>query len=173
MYASIPAHSRAHIIADSPVGPLTLVSENGALVALYMDRQRHAPPPETLGEAADGASPLLGEAASQLKEYFAGQRTEFELPLTLIGTPFQRRVWAALRDIPYGETISYGQLADRIGKPSAARAVGLANGRNPIAIIVPCHRVVGADGSLTGYGGGIERKEHLLGFEQRMKESAG
>jgi methylated-DNA-[protein]-cysteine S-methyltransferase len=173
MYASIPAHPRAHIITDSPVGPLTLVSENGALVALYMDRQRHAPPPETLGEAADGTSPLLGEAASQLKEYFAGQRTEFELPLTLIGTPFQRRVWAALRDIPYGETISYGQLADRIGKPSAARAVGLANGRNPIAIIVPCHRVVGADGSLTGYGGGIERKEHLLAFERRMKESAG
>jgi methylated-DNA-[protein]-cysteine S-methyltransferase len=172
MIASNPARRRAHIMTDSPVGPLTLVSEDDDLVALYMDRQRHAPPPEALGEADEGASPVLSEAASQLKEYFAGQRTVFELPLTMKGTPFQRRVWAALRDIPYGETISYGQLADRIGQPSAARAVGLANGRNPIGIIVPCHRVVGADGSLTGYGGGIERKEHLLAFERRVKESA-
>jgi methylated-DNA-[protein]-cysteine S-methyltransferase len=134
-----------------------------------MTEQRHSPPPGWLGEPADGqdCDPLT-EASRQLEEYFDGERTEFDLLLTLNGTAFQRRVWAALREIPYGETISYGQLADRIGQPSASRAVGLANGRNPIGIIVPCHRVVGADGSLTGYGGGIERKRYLLSHEQRV-----
>lgn len=171
MIASTPARRREHMVTGSPVGPLTLVSEDGGLVGLYMDRQRYAPAPDTLGEAADGGSPVLTEAASQLQDYFAGKRTTFELPLAPAGTPFQRRVWAALREIPYGETISYGQLAERIGKPSAARAVGLANGKNPIGIIVPCHRVVGADGSLTGYGGGLERKEHLLAFEREIRQA--
>ncbi|MGE5287976.1 MAG: methylated-DNA--[protein]-cysteine S-methyltransferase [Micromonosporaceae bacterium] len=173
MIASTQARRREHMVTGSPVGPLTLVSEDGSLVGLYMDRQRYAPAPQALGEAADGGSPVLTEAASQLEGYFAGKRTTFELPLTPAGTPFQRRVWAALQEIPYGETISYGQLADRIGKPSAARAVGLANGKNPIGIIVPCHRVVGADGSLTGYGGGLERKEHLLAFERAVKRRGG
>jgi methylated-DNA-[protein]-cysteine S-methyltransferase len=168
--SSTPARRREHMVTGSPIGPLTLVSEDGSLAGLYMDRQRYAPGPQALGEAAGRGSWVLDEAASQLKDYFARKRTTFDLPLTTAGTPFQRRVWAALREIPYGETISYGQLADRIGQPSAARAVGLANGKNPIGIIVPCHRVVGANGSLTGYGGGLERKEHLLAFERGVKQ---
>ncbi|HEX7610606.1 MAG TPA: methylated-DNA--[protein]-cysteine S-methyltransferase, partial [Solirubrobacteraceae bacterium] len=107
----------------------------------------------------------LADVAGQLAAYFAGTLTEFDVQLELAGTDFQREVWQALRAIPYGETISYGELAQRVGKPSASRAVGLANGRNPIAIIVPCHRVIGADGSLTGYGGGLARKAWLLEHE--------
>ncbi len=106
------------------------------------------------------------EVIQQLKEYFAGDRTDFDLPIAFAGTDFQHTVWTALRDIPYGETVSYGELAERIGKPTASRAVGLANGKNPIGIIVPCHRVVGSKGDLTGYGGGIERKRFLLDFER-------
>ena len=109
--------------------------------------------------------PHSPECASSSTEYFAGERTSFDVPLVLDGAPFQRRVWRALQDVPYGETISYGELARRIGPPSAARAVGLANGRNPISVIVPCHRVIGADGSLTGYGGGLDRKRLLLDLE--------
>jgi methylated-DNA-[protein]-cysteine S-methyltransferase len=109
----------------------------------------------------------LSEARAQLQAYFAGELRGFELPLAAEGTPFQQRVWRALCDIPYGETISYGELARRIGQPAAARAVGLANGQNPIAIVVPCHRVIGANGSLTGYGGGLERKRWLLAHESR------
>jgi methylated-DNA-[protein]-cysteine S-methyltransferase len=167
MTASTLVEHRAHTVVDSPVGPLTLVAVHGTLAGLYMDRQRHRPPAGTFG-GPDAA--LFTEAAGQLEEYFAGRRTAFDLPLALAGTPFQQRVWAALGKIPYGETISYGQLADRIGQPTAARAVGLANGRNPIGIIVPCHRVVGSGGDLTGYGGGLERKRYLLGFERRVKE---
>ena len=155
---------RVHTVMDSPVGPLTLVAADGALTGLYMDLQRHRPLQERFGER--DPTPLR-EVIRQLDEYFTGQRTEFDLPMTLAGTPFQRTVWAALREIPYGETMSYGHLAERIGRPGAARAVGLANGRNPIGIIVPCHRVVGATGSLTGYGGGLERKQYLLEFEYR------
>ena len=155
---------RVHTVMDSPVGPLTLVAAAGALTGLYMDLQRHRPLQERFGER--DPTPLR-EVIRQLDEYFTGQRTEFDLPMTLAGTPFQRTVWAALREIPYGETMSYGHLAERIGRPGAARAVGLANGRNPIGIIVPCHRVVGATGSLTGYGGGLERKQYLLEFEYR------
>jgi len=160
---------RTHTVVNSPVGPLTLVAADGALAGLYMDEQRHRPEPETLGEPDTGrARDLFAEVSSQLEQYFDGDRTEFDLTLALDGTAFQRRVWAALQDIPYGQTLSYGQLADQIGQPSAARAVGLANGKNPIGIIVPCHRVVGADGSLTGYGGGIERKHYLLAHERRV-----
>ena len=111
---------------------------------------------------------VLDQAAAQLGEYFAGERTEFDLPLEPAGTPFQRSTWLALREIPYAETINYGQLALRVGNPKASRAVGLANGRNPISIVVPCHRVIGADGSLTGYGGGLDRKRLLLDLERRV-----
>jgi methylated-DNA-[protein]-cysteine S-methyltransferase len=154
---------RVHTVVDSPVGPLTLVADDGQLAGLYMEVHRHRPPFETFGE--EDPTPF-GVIIQQLKEYFAGERTDFDLPLAAGGTEFQRTVWAALREIPYGETMSYGELAARIGKPSASRAVGLANGKNPISIIVPCHRVVGSTGDLTGYGGGIERKRYLLDFER-------
>jgi methylated-DNA-[protein]-cysteine S-methyltransferase len=150
-------------IVDSPVGPLTLVGRDGVLTGLYMDEQRHRPAEETFGPV--DAEPFR-DVIEQLAAYFAGDLETFDLPLGLHGTPFQRTVWAALREIPYGETVSYGELAHHIGRPGAARAVGLANGKNPIGIIVPCHRVVGAGGGLTGYGGGIERKQHLLAFER-------
>lgn len=129
-----------------------------------MDDQRHRPNEETFG--VPDREPF-DAVITQLTEYFDGDRTEFDLPLSLQGTDFQQTVWRALCTIPYGETISYGQLADRIGRPTAARAVGLANGKNPISIIVPCHRVIGSTGDLTGYGGGIDRKRMLLDFENR------
>ncbi|MFJ9538375.1 methylated-DNA--[protein]-cysteine S-methyltransferase [Streptomyces sp. NPDC101225] len=154
--------TKRHTVVAGPYGPLTLVADDGVLCGLYMTGQRHRPPQETFGDRDDT---LFAEAEQQLKAYFAGELTEFTLPLSLHGTPFQRAVWDELRRIPYGETRSYGQLADALGRPSASRAVGLANGRNPIGIIVPCHRVVGADGSLTGYGGGLERKRRLLALE--------
>ncbi len=154
---------RVHTVVDSPVGPLTLVAVDGALAGLYMNLQRHRPLEETFG--APDPTPFT-EVIRQLEEYFATRRTAFDLPLMFAGTPFQRRVWAALREIPYGQTVSYGQLAERIGSPGSARAVGLANGRNPIGIIVPCHRVVGARGDLTGYGGGVDRKRYLLELER-------
>jgi methylated-DNA-[protein]-cysteine S-methyltransferase len=153
---------RAYTVIDSPVGPLTLVGTDGALSGLYMDRQRYRPPPQTFGEP-DGAP--FTQVIHQLTEYFAGRRREFTVPVRLTGTPFQRTVWAALREIPYGGTVSYSELAVSIGRPAAARAVGLANGKNPTSIVVPCHRVVGATGSLTGYGGGLPRKQYLLDFE--------
>jgi methylated-DNA-[protein]-cysteine S-methyltransferase len=151
-----------HTVIDSPVGDLTLVAVDGRLAGLYMERQRHRPAQETFGEP-DSAP--FGAVAEQLRAYFDGRLTEFDVPLAPRGTPFQRTVWDALRAIPYGETITYGELAERISRPTAARAVGLANGRNPIGIIVPCHRVVGSTGDLTGYGGGIERKRQLLSLE--------
>ncbi|MEU1671433.1 methylated-DNA--[protein]-cysteine S-methyltransferase [Streptomyces roseifaciens] len=154
---------RTHTVTDSPYGPLTLVATDGRLCGLYMEGQRHRPPRETFGEPDPAA---FARAREQLEEYFAGSRTAFDLPLALAGTGFQRTVWNALLEIPYGETVSYGLLAARIGRPSAARAVGLANGKNPVGIIVPCHRVVGANGALTGYGGGLPRKQRLLDFER-------
>jgi methylated-DNA-[protein]-cysteine S-methyltransferase len=160
---------RSHAVVDSPIGPLTLVTQDGKLSGLYMEVARHGPEEGTLGERIAALDDeVLSAAASQLAAYFAGELTSFELPLSMDGTGFQRTVWAGLRDIPYGETISYGELARRIGQPSASRAVGLANGRNPISIVVPCHRVVGSDGSLTGYGGGLPRKQFLLALEQRV-----
>ncbi|GHJ99573.1 methylated-DNA--[protein]-cysteine S-methyltransferase [Streptomyces sp. NPDC003753] len=154
---------KQHTIIDSPYGPLTLVADDGVLCGLYMTDQRHRPSEETFGERGEGA---FAEAEEQLEAYFAGDLKEFTLELRLNGTPFQRGVWEQLRRIPYGETRSYGQLADALGKPGASRAVGLANGRNPIGIIVPCHRVIGASGGLTGYGGGLDRKRRLLEFER-------
>lgn len=153
---------RSHIVVDSPYGPLTLVATDGVLSALYMSEQRHRPPQESFG-AVDAAP--FGGVIDQLDEYYAGERTEFDVTMTLHGTPFQRSVWEQLLTIPYGETRSYGQLADALGKSGASRAVGLANGKNPVSIIVPCHRVIGSTGSLTGYGGGLERKQRLLAFE--------
>jgi methylated-DNA-[protein]-cysteine S-methyltransferase len=165
------AHSaaRTHAVIDSPIGPLTLIAQDGRLTGVQMEVSGHEPAAPTLGVAVSAESePVLGAAASQLKAYFRGDLTAFDVPIELEGTRFQRTVWASLQAIPYGETISYGELARRIGQPSASRAVGLANGRNPVAIVVPCHRVIGADGSLTGYGGGMERKRFLLGLEQRV-----
>ena len=147
----------------SPVGDLTLTEEEGALTGLYFGRLSRP------GEA--GPTALLEEAARQLREYFAGQRREFDLPLCLRGTAFQMQVWQALQAIPYGEVRTYGEIARAIGKPKACRAVGMANHKNPISIIVPCHRVVGADGSLTGYGGGLAAKEFLLALEQGGRPS--
>ncbi|GAA4567719.1 methylated-DNA--[protein]-cysteine S-methyltransferase [Planotetraspora kaengkrachanensis] len=169
MTTKAPAGHRTHTVVDSPVGPLTLVATGGVLSGLYMEGQRHRPGEETFGEPDDTA---FDEVSEQLTAYFAGRRTTFDLPLAMAGTPFRQRVWAALREIPHGETISYGQLADRIGQPAAVRAVGLANGRNPIGIIVPCHRVVGATGSLVGYGGGLDRKRQLLAFERQVSGAA-
>ncbi|MEU9210560.1 methylated-DNA--[protein]-cysteine S-methyltransferase [Streptomyces sp. NPDC048415] len=154
---------KQHTVIDSSYGPLTLVADDGVLCGLYMVGQRHRPPEETFGERDDT---LFDEATDQLQAYFRGELKEFTLELRMSGTPFQRSVWEQLRKIPYGEICSYGELADTLGNPKASRAVGLANGKNPIGIIVPCHRVVGADGSLTGYGGGLERKQRLLDFEQ-------
>ena len=146
------------VVVQSPVGDLTLTEENGALTGLYFGRRSL--------EGEEGLTALLERASRQLEEYFAGKRKQFDLPLSLRGTEFQRQGWAALRDIPYGETRSYGQIAQAVGRPKAVRAVGMANHRNPISIIVPCHRVVGADGSLTGYGGGLENKKFLLALER-------
>ncbi|MFF7800015.1 methylated-DNA--[protein]-cysteine S-methyltransferase [Streptomyces olivaceus] len=154
---------KQHTVIDSPYGALTLVAEDGVLCGLYMTGQRHRPPEESFG--ARDERPFAG-AEEQLEAYFAGELKEFGLPLRLTGTPFQRTVWDQLRKIPYGETRTYGQLADALGNPAASRAVGLANGRNPIGIVVPCHRVIGASGGLTGYGGGLERKQRLLDFER-------
>lgn len=147
---------------DSPVGALVLTSNGEAITGLFMEKYQGEP--FSIGDWTrdDG---LFHEAADQLRAYFAGELTEFDLPIATGGAPFQQRVWAELRKIPYGSTISYGELARRIGNPKASRAVGSANGDNPISIIIPCHRVIGSNGKLTGYGGGIERKKFLLEFE--------
>jgi len=147
---------------QSPVGPLTLIARDGVLTNVSMHEQRHAAPPPDDAVIDDA---WFKDVAEQLDAYFNGELSSFEIEMNLLGTPFQRSVWAQLGDIPYGETISYGELARRVGNPNASRAVGLANGRNPVAIIVPCHRVIGANGSLTGYGGGLERKTWLLEHE--------
>jgi methylated-DNA-[protein]-cysteine S-methyltransferase len=160
-----------HTIVDSPLGPLTLVTRAGGLAGVYMTQQRHLPPEDTFGpRVAVTDVPLLTRTADQLAAYFTGDLRDFDLDMSTSGTPFQRRVWTALRDIPYGETVTYGELAAAVGQPTASRAVGLANGRNPLSIVVPCHRVVGANGSMTGYGGGIERKRWLLDFERGTRQ---
>ena len=163
---------RSYTVVESPVGPLTLVAEDGRLVGLYMHDQRHRPEAPTFGQRDDTAEPFEA-AREQLAEYFAGERTTFDLPLAPHGTPFQRSVWAALQEIPYAKTWSYGELAEHIGNPKASRAVGLANGRNPIGIVIPCHRVIGRSGSLTGYGGGLERKRSLLDLERTTSDVGG
>jgi methylated-DNA-[protein]-cysteine S-methyltransferase len=148
----------------SPLGDLLLTSDGQALTGLHMDASRHPPPVD--GDWVSAEEPFE-EIRRQLDEYFAGRRTRFDLELAPLGTAFQRRVWSALQEIPYGETRSYLDIARSIGSPKAVRAVGGANGRNPIAVVIPCHRVIAADGSLGGYGGGLDRKRLLLDLEQR------
>ena len=147
---------------DSPIGELLLAGDGHALQRLSM---QDAPRPVRIDPAWERRKQPFGDVIAQLREYFDGSRHTFDVPLSLGGNPFERRVWQALCEIPYGETASHGEIAGAVGAPSAARAVGLANGRNPVAVIVPCHRVIGADGSLTGYGGGLERKRYLLDLE--------
>ncbi|MDT5147854.1 MAG: methylated-DNA-[protein]-cysteine S-methyltransferase [Mycobacterium sp.] len=152
---------------ESPIGPLTLAGRDSVLTHLRMVDQTYEP------SRADWSSDrkAFGDAVEQLHAYFAGELTDFDIELDLHGTEFQRRVWEALLTIPYGETRSYGQIAQQIGAPGSARAVGLANGHNPLAIVVPCHRVIGAGGSLTGYGGGLDRKRTLLDLERARASS--
>jgi methylated-DNA-[protein]-cysteine S-methyltransferase len=147
---------------DSPVGRLRLVADEAGLRRLEFQKDGFAEAPEGWREDAR----TLREASSQLSAYFAGKLTVFDLPLAPEGTPFQLQVWERLLEIPYGETVSYGTLAQRVGNPAASRAVGLANGRNPIAIVIPCHRVIGSNGTLTGYGGGLPNKQKLLALER-------
>ena len=147
---------------DSPLGTVRLFAEDDLLSAIWLPGPGVPPP-------AGDAGPRLGEAAAQLADYFAGRRFTFSIPLHQRGTPFQRTVWAALAQIPYGETCSYGELARAIGRPAASRAVGAANGRNPLAIVVPCHRVIAADGTLHGYAGGLPVKRWLLDHEARHR----
>lgn len=148
-------------VVDSPIDPLLLVGDETGLHELWM--APHEPP-----AGADRDDAALAPVATQLAEYFAGERTRFDLALAPHGTPFQQKVWLALRDIPYGRTTTYGAIATDLGQPTASRAVGLANGRNPLAVIVPCHRVIGANGALTGFGGGLPRKRWLLEHERRV-----
>jgi methylated-DNA-[protein]-cysteine S-methyltransferase len=148
---------------DSPLGRIRLTGHDEVLTGLHLADHDKCPPPAadwTLDETA------FDKVRLQLEEYFAGTRREFDVPLELHGSPFQVEVWSALRAIPYGGTASYATIATSVGRPAAVRAVGAANGRNPISIIVPCHRVIGADGSLTGYGWGVDRKAWLLGHER-------
>jgi len=163
-------HSTITTSMDSPIGKLTLTAADGVLTGVHMHEQRHLPKLPAGCERDDAG---LAHVVDQLQAYFAGELTDFELPVEMRGTDFQRRVWGELCEIPYGETISYGELARRVGNHKASRAVGLANGRNPLAIVVPCHRVIGADGSLTGYGGGLERKVWLLEHEARRRTADG
>jgi methylated-DNA-[protein]-cysteine S-methyltransferase len=150
----------------SPIGELLLIGDGYALRGLYMEQGRQ---PKGIRNSLRRSSAPFAAVHRQLGEYFAGERRSFEVALELLGTPFQRRVWSALLEIPYGETVSYGELANRLGDPAAVRAVGLANGRNPVSVIVPCHRVIGANGDLTGYGGGLERKRLLLELEHGQR----
>lgn len=154
----------------SPVGELLLAGDGEALLgAWFLDE--HAPPRVSPTWVRDDGA--FGQAVAQLRAYFARELTAFDLPLAPRGTPFQQRMWAALREVPYGATTTYARLAEQLGKPRAARAVGLANGRNPLAVVIPCHRVLGSDGRLTGYAGGLHRKQWLLALEGRPIPSPG
>jgi methylated-DNA-[protein]-cysteine S-methyltransferase len=156
--------ARTHALIDSPIGPLTAVRDDGALVGVLFDDPERPPDPAQLGPRDDAA---FADVADQLAGYFAGERTAFDLELTITGDPFRRAVWHQMTLIPYGETRSYGDLARALGDRSLAQAVGVACGRNPLPVVVPCHRVIGADGSLVGFGGGLPRKRFLLDLEQR------
>jgi methylated-DNA-[protein]-cysteine S-methyltransferase len=151
----------------SPVGTLTLVATDHGLAAVLWENDRPGRVPLEVA-AEDRTHPVLVEAQRQLEEYFAGRRTVFELKLDLEGTPFQRQVWAALLTIPFGETRSYAEIATQLGNPRAVRAVGAANGRNPVSIVAPCHRVIGSTGKLTGFAGGLDAKARLLELERRV-----
>jgi methylated-DNA-[protein]-cysteine S-methyltransferase len=156
---------RTHAVIPSPIGPLTAIRDDGPLVGVLFDDPGRPPDPAVLGRRDDAAFP---DVAAQLAEYFAGQRTAFDLELRITaGDGFRRAVWEQMTLIPYGETRSYGDLARALGDRSLAQAVGVACGRNPLPVVVPCHRVIGADGSLVGFGGGLPRKRFLLDLEQR------
>jgi methylated-DNA-[protein]-cysteine S-methyltransferase len=152
-----------HSTVDSPIGELTLVAADGVLTGLYFPHHRYRPDPATFGPRRDDG---FDEAKRQLAEYFAGQRRSFDLPVDARGDDFQRQVWNLLDRIPYGRTTTYGDLARRLGDPARARDVGAAVGRNPLSVVVPCHRVLGKDGNLTGYTGGLKRKKFLLDLEE-------
>ncbi len=155
-----------YVYLQTPIGPLLLAGNDDALVTIrFADNGQPAP---VEADWVPTATPVLDQAVRQLAEYFVGQRQHFDLPLAPQGTPFQRAVWRHLQEIPYGEKISYGELARRVGNPKASRAVGAANGANPLPIVVPCHRVIGANGSLTGFGGGLPVKKMLLALEHRL-----
>lgn len=162
-----PTSGDRFAVTPSPIGDLLLLSRGHGLSGLYILGHRNSPAIEPDWIEDDAG---LAEVRRQLDEYFAGKRSEFDVPLDLAGTVFQRTVWDGLLTIPFGETLSYGELAERIGRPTASRAVGMANGRNPVSIIVPCHRVIGANGSLTGFGWGTERKRTLLDLERAGAE---
>lgn len=157
------SHITAQATYDTPLGPVLIARTDAGLAGLWFAQQKWHPEPFDAPKRPD--DPLLREAATQITDYFAGRRTQFELPLDLHGSPFQRSVWQALRDIGCGATRSYADIARGIGAPQAVRAVGAAVGRNPISVIVPCHRVVGSSGHLTGYAGGLDRKRALLALE--------
>jgi len=163
---AIAARGTAQMRYRSPLGPLLLVRTANGLAGAWFEAQKHHPQPFEAPFVDD--DPLLGRAAAQLEAYFAGSATAFDLPLDLLGTRFQREVWRELLAIEAGATATYGAIARRLGAPAACRAVGAAVGRNPVSVIVPCHRVVGSDGSLTGYAGGLERKTALLRLESRQ-----
>jgi len=162
--------TRTHTVLASPIGPLTVVAADGALCGLYFPAHKRLPDRETFGRRTDDGFDAVRD---QLAAYFAGERTTFNLDLAPVGDPFKQRVWALLREIPYGETRSYGDLARALGDRNLAQAVGTANGRNPIAVVVPCHRVIGSDGSLVGYAGGLDRKRHLLALEEPPAADSG
>lgn len=161
---------RTHTIIDSPLGALTVVAEADALTGLYFPHHRRGPGAEQLGDRDDGGG--FEAVRDQLGEYFAGERQEFDLPLAPSGDGFQQRAWQLLGRIPYGQTRAYGDLARELGDPALAQAVGAAVGRNPLCVLVPCHRVVGTDGGLVGYAGGLERKRHLLSLEEPAAATA-
>ncbi|KHT43997.1 methylated-DNA--[protein]-cysteine S-methyltransferase [Vibrio sinaloensis] len=156
--------STYYTVFTTPLGEMTLQADADGLLGAWFETQTTQP--KELGQYTESDS-ILNNAIKQLQEYFCGERTEFNLPLSARGTQFQQQVWHALTTIPYGETWSYQELANAIGNPKAVRAVGLANGKNPISVIVPCHRVIGKNGKLTGYAGGVERKAQLLKLEQK------
>jgi methylated-DNA-[protein]-cysteine S-methyltransferase len=162
--------SVTHTIAGSPVGELTLVAEDGRLTGLYFPHHWYRPDQATFGERDEAG---FGAAKRQLAEYFAGERERFDLPLRPRGEEFQRRVWEHIGAVPYGQTVSYGELARQLGDGATAKDVGAAVGRNPLCVIVPCHRVVGKDGSLTGYAGGLARKRFLLRLEEPAAGDSG
>ena len=167
--AADPA-TRLYTTMQSPIGLLLILGDGRAVTAVHM---QSGPSAVVRPAAAREDAQALAAPVRELREYFAGEREAFDLPLAPGGTPFQRAVWTALLTIPYGQTASYGEIARRIGAPAASRAVGLANGRNPIAVVIPCHRVIGASGALTGYGGGLDRKRWLLAHESRQARLPG
>ncbi|MGD9833950.1 MAG: methylated-DNA--[protein]-cysteine S-methyltransferase [Piscinibacter sp.] len=162
---TLNARCTAQRLVDTPLGRVRIARTARGLAGLWFEGQKHHPGELEAPQRAD--DPLLREAARQLDQYFAGERRDFELPLDLQGTPFQQAVWQALQRVPAGHTCSYGEVAQALGAPAAVRAVGAAVGRNPASLLVPCHRVLGRDGSLTGYAGGVERKQALLALELR------